>query len=149
MIELKPAREFHVRAVAKHLRIGDRLELERLGASPVAIAVGSWRLALFSSVALFDGKPVAVWGVGGSLLSDVGRPWLLTAEDCERGPLAFALVYRREVRRMLGFFPRLESFVDASYEGAVRLLEIVGFTLGPAEPLGPAGAPFRRFWMVR
>lgn len=144
-VTIVPAVPSHVAAIVRALREADVREIRCLGV-PVRRGVWlSYRLALLRRTALVDGEVAAMWGVGGTPLSRVGRPWMLTTPAVERAVFTFVRKYRSEVQEMLGLFPALENYVDASYEGAIRLLRLGGFTVHEATPMGAAGAPFCRF----
>ena len=50
---------------------------------------------------------------------------------------------------MLAICPELRGYVDARYDGALRLLLALGFDLSAEFPFGPHGAPFREYSMRR
>lgn len=140
----------HVRLLGHRLRLADAREMTCLGLIPHRVLWHSYRLALLRKTALVDGDVAAMWGVAGSPLGLVGRPWLLTAPEAELvSSHAFVRIYRREVRQMLDLFPVLVGQVDATYREAVRLLDLSGFTVGPTTPFGPHGAMFRTYRMER
>lgn len=147
-IEIIPTERRHLWELAENLRENDEKEIMGFGFSNRRVLWQSYRQSIFSRTALIDGKVAAIWGVGGVLMGDTGRPWLLTSpESLKVSPLRFARIYRREVQKMLKLFPNLENFVDSTYNQAVRLLEIVGFKLDEPQPIGKTGAMFRRFKM--
>lgn len=102
-----------------------------------------------SRAALIDGEVGAMWGLGGAPLGRVGQPWLLTGTAVERARIAFLREGRREVARMLVFFPELRGMVDARYARAIRFLGALGFDVGPEQPWGARGAAFREYRAVR
>lgn len=147
-VEIVPATLAYAARIGNNLREADRIEVERVGLLARRAVKSSFRASVWSRVALVDGVPAAIWGITGSFLGEVGRPWLLTTPDAKKiSPLAFARIYRGEVVRMLASFQKLENAVDASYTGAVRLLELTGFTLSEPFPFGESGAMFRLFQM--
>lgn len=147
-IEITPATEAHARELIRRLRAADRAEIMSGGLRPGRAVLASLRSSVWSRAALVDGEVAAIWGVGGSLLGGLGRPWLLTGTACERvSPLRFARIYRGQVVSMLTTFARLENFVDTEYTGAVRMLRLAGFSIDDPEPIGKNGALFRRFGM--
>ena len=135
--------------IAARMRDGDRLEATSLGADPTALLRTSYRHAILRRTAFVDGEIAAIWGLGGVLLSDEGTPWLVTTPAVERVPVTFVRTAREQVAEMLSLRSYLSNVVQASYTGACRLLEILGFTLEAAQPIGPHGVPFRKFWMAR
>ena len=89
-----------------------------------------------------------MWGVHGNMLGLTGTPWLLTTYECEKvSPIIFAKIYHNEVMQMLKWFPVLVNYVDATYEKSIRLMELVGFTVGNPILIEKTGAMFRRFTM--
>jgi hypothetical protein len=108
----------------------------------------SFRVSLTRpKVAVVDGEVAAIWGMGGDILSDTGIPWLLTTAAIERMPVTFIKQARIELARMLARKRRLENHVLAEYSQAVRLLEVLGFTLADPAPVGRNRVLFRRFWI--
>jgi hypothetical protein len=88
-----------------------------------------------------------MWGLSGSAFGHTGYPWLMTAPAVERVPVAFLRIGRRELGRMRATHRCLRGEVAADYGMACRFLEVLGFVLGPAEPLPPHGVKFRTFTM--
>lgn len=129
------------------MRAGDRAEATVLGKDPRRALRQSFRAALICRTVEVDGEVAAIGGLGGDILSDAGTLWLLTTDLIERVPVSFVREARRQVAEMQGLRPRLEGYVAADYRGALRLLEVLGFTLDAPVPIGPARALFRRFWM--
>lgn len=144
------ATEQHIEMLAPRLRLLDCLELTANGSSAIDHLRRCYRGAVMRKTAFVEAEIAAAWGLHcGTLLSGEGHPWLMTAPPIERAPIAFVKEARREVERMLDVRPRLINYVLASYGGAIRLLSVLGFTIGEPEPLGPNRVMFRRFEMVK
>ena len=148
-LRIVPAEERHCRALAANLRPGDRAEVQAAGMSSIRAVAQSFRGGLLMRTAFVDGEIAAMWGLGGTLISDVGHPWLLTAPPAARLPLAFVKNARRELAAMLALRRILRNWVAADYDQAIGLLRLLGFTLHPPAPWGPKGHLFREFEMVR
>lgn len=146
LTECRPA---HLRAIRDRLRTDDAREVACTGMTAGAALWSSYRASILLRAAIVDGVVAAVWGCGGSAMGHKGNPWLLTAPEIERVPVAMVREGRREVAAMAAIFPRLENFVAADYSRACRFLELLGFELDAAVPIGLNGALFRRFWMER
>lgn len=143
IVDTTPA---HVRTLAQTLRPQDRHEIEVYGFPTNKALWRSFKGSILRRTALIDGEVAAIWGVGGVPLSNEGQPFLMTSDAVDRiSPLRFVRIYQNEVLKMLQLFPRLVNYVDAAYDKAVRLLDIVGFRIGDPEPIGPNGALFRKF----
>lgn len=148
IIEIVPTTIAHIRELGDTIREGDRREIESYGFSHHKGLWRSFKGGLNNKTALIDGRVAACWGCGGVYMGDKGQPWLLTSYEVYKiSPLKFARIYQREVKNMLKLFPRLENYVDAQYDAAVRLLDIVGFTLEEPQALG--NGLYRRFWMEK
>lgn len=143
-IEIVPATLDHARAI--RLRPGDAREIAAMGLTPLAAFEQSMSRSLWAQAYVIDGEVAALVGLAiNSLLGGVGAPWLLTGQPVDRHPKLFLQETRRGVACMRGEFPRLANHVHAEYGEAIRWLRWLGFAIGPAEPKGPHGAPFRRF----
>ena len=147
--EVLPCAPEHLLALAENLRAGDRAEIEAAGITPQRALWRSYRTSIIARTGFIDGEVAACWGCGGSPLGRAGQPWLLTGPACERAKVTFVRVARFETARMLRLFPELRGMVDARYSRAIRLLEALGFTVGPEQPWGPLGAMFREYVLVR
>jgi hypothetical protein len=144
-----PSKIEDVYRVAANLRSEDLAEITGFGLDPKAALRTSYRHAILRKTAFVDGEIAAMWGLGGAMLSDAGTPWLMTTPVVERVPVTFLKVGKEQLGEMLQQRPFLFNFVQASYFRACRFLEVLGFILDPAQPMGPNGVPFRRFWIER
>jgi len=147
-VVMVPTTAAHIREIKKTIRDKDRAEIESFG---ISCAKGLWRSykhGMGNQTAIINGHVAAIWGVGGCYIGNVGAPWLMTSKYIALiSPLRFARLYQQEVYKMLNMFPYLENYVDASYEEAVRLLSIVGFTIGDPERIG--NGVYKKFSMER
>lgn len=156
MIHFTPPTERDVVELGDTMRLADREELAACGEYDthdvvrrcVAGAALTWS-------ASDDGGLLCILGVSplrpALLLEDIGTPWLLgTFRLFERGSVSAhrrSLVTdsRAYIALMLARFPTLVNFVHAENKRSTRWLASLGFTLAPAAPYGPFGAPFHRF----
>lgn len=142
----------HLDYLAAHLRVQDRAELAAAGWDDVRqVLAQSVRVSRWSRVALLDGVPAAVFGCAeyGSLLAPAGVPWLLGTDAVARHGRVLQREARHYIAAMLQEYPRLFNAVHAENTVAVRWLKRLGFTLQPAVPAPPHGAPFHVFEMHR
>lgn len=137
----------HVYALAARMRKEDAAEIESAGLNPLQELRRSYKESTLRRTAFVDGEIAAMWGLGGTFMSAVGVPWLLTTPAAARVPLAYIKEAKVQIAVMLTHRRYLENYVAASYVRACRFLSIVGFTLEPPQPFGPNGALFHRFWM--
>ena len=145
-----PATIVHVHKLAASIREADAQEARSMGGDPRRLLRASFRSSLYSRAVIIDGEVAAVGGLSGDVLSDEGRPWLVTGKAIERlTPRQYLEEAHRQVGILLSIKPRLENYVAADYRKAVRLLEVLGFDLDSAAPFGRCGGLFRRFTLVR
>lgn len=145
-VEIVPATIEHVRHIAADMQPADAREQVRFGIAPGRALYRSWRESVWSRTGLVEGKPAAMWGVAGSLLGDVGTPWLLMGRETRRVPaLRIMRIYHHEVADMTRMFPLLRNWVDAEHAAAVKALTVAGFAVGDPQPRGAHGALFRPF----
>jgi hypothetical protein len=138
--------------LAAHLRAQDRAELDAAGwADHLQALEQSVERSRWSQVALIDGEIACVFGCAeyGSLLAPVGVPWLLGTDVLPRYRRVLQRWARRYIEAMLQEYPRLFNAVHADNTVAVHWLRRLGFTLHPATPAPPHGAPFHVFEMSR
>ncbi len=147
-IEIVPTTAAHIRELQRTIRDADRKEIEAYGFTTNRGLWLSYKEGLGNCTAFVDGKVAACWGCAGVYMGAKGRPWLLTSYEVEKiSPLKFAKIYQREVYKMLELFPLLENFVADDYEKAVRMLSIIGFTIGEPEKI--VNGMYRKFTMKR
>lgn len=142
--ELKPV---HIGEISTNLRAADLAEVIAAGVTPQAAIWKSYRGSHRRRVAYVGGKIAAVWGCSGSLLSEVGIPWLLTSPAIEGAKMAFVRECERERDEMLALHPVLLNYVDARYTKAIGLLRLLGFTIGMRDVIfmGTEETPFLSF----
>lgn len=148
-LTVRPSVVDDIYKLAAKLRQEDREEVEALG---VDVRLGlrrSFRHAILRKTYFIDGELAAMSGLCGAMLGDIGEPYFLTGPAVERIPVAVVRQARESVREMLSHKRLLEGYVAANYVRAGRMLEMIGFTLGAPQPLGPKATPFRRYSMMR
>lgn len=145
-IEIIPAEDWHVAALGIDMRPADCKELQDTGIEPYDGLEISYRASLYAMTGIVDGVVSAMWGVGGTPMGLTGIPWLLTGPECDKIPVSFIKIALSEIDKMKRLFPRLENIVTADYTGAVRMLEMAGFSLSDPFPLVKTGALVRHFF---
>lgn len=150
MIEIIQANLSHVQELGRTMNAEHILEYDGIGLKAHRALWRSWKNGIIRKSAIIDGEVAACWGVGGSFLGILGRPWLVTSPKARSvNPHEFARIYRKEVKEMLLLFPVLQNWVDDSYVGAVKLLKISGFRLDEPVPLGKLKRMYRKFYIEK
>jgi len=127
----------------------DVAEMRALGLEPLKAIQMAYADAIMRTTYFVDGEIAAMVGLGGTLLSDIGFPYLLTAKAIDAAPFAVLREAKKSVAEMLTVKRALEGEVLSSYSGAVRLLRAIGFKLDEPRPFGVKGELFSRFFMER
>lgn len=148
-VEVVPATIAHAYALARCLRDDDRAEIEAAGEGARISLRRCFRSSVMCKTAFVDGEIACMWGLAGTMLSDVGHPFLLTAAPVERAPLALIRIGKDEVKKMLWHRAHLYDYVAARYTRAIGLLEMFGFTVHAPMPFGPKLVPFCKFELMR
>lgn len=146
IIEIVQTTSEHIHILARTIREDDKKEIEAYGFSCMKGLWRSYKNGTIDNTVLVDGKVAACFGCGGSFLGMTGRPWFLTSYEVDRiSPITFYRIYKSEVGKMLDLFPILCNYVWADHVKAVRLLSLVGFSIGEPEKFG--NGIFRKFEM--
>ncbi len=145
-IEIIPATLAHMQEIGRIMNDEDRREIEDAGLKSHRALWRGWKNSLMRYTAIVDGQIAACWGVEGGMMGGVGVPWLVTSRKArEISPHIFARIYRAEVRKMLEMYDTLVNYVDARYDGAVRMLQVAGFSVDEPKPLYKLRRMYRRF----
>ncbi len=150
VVSIVPTIPAHINALKANLRPEDAAEILRFGVTIQKALWYSYKHSLIRKSALIDGEVVACWGIHGTFMGNTGQPWLMTTPGVKKvSPLKFARIYQQEVMEMLKLFPRLVNYVDSEYASAIRLLEIIGFTVEEPQKMGTEGGLYRKFRLER
>lgn len=103
------------------------------------------------SLAADDGDDVlAMWGLGGDALSDIGFPWLVTSTHAPRHRLALLKIGRTELGEMLARKRLLIDYVEPGDRGAARFVRFFGFAnVGEGPQLAGRGALWAHYELRR
>ncbi len=120
----------HLRLMAEVMKEDNAKTAIKLGISPRRALWKSWRNSVISKTVFINNEIAAIWGLAGSPFADVGFPWLVAAPCVDEYPMRTAFAYRRALNEMQEIFPELEDYVDSTDEKAIRMLTLMGFTIG-------------------
>jgi hypothetical protein len=147
MIEIIPARPFHVGTIAHRMRAVDALECRAIGMSPKEALRNGLLGSAIVWTATVDGRPEAMFGVVPvSSLEGRGRPWLLMTDDAMRHRKALVRLGWRYTQALHRHFPILANFVHAENSVAIRWLARLGYAVGAVDVYN--GYPMRPFVRV-
>lgn len=147
MIEIVKTIPSHMIELRKNIREEDAREIRNYGGCLRRILWQTYHETPEPRTALVDGMVAGIYGCIGTVIGEVGKPWMLATTVADRFPIEFALLYRQEIKKMLENYEMLENWVDSTYDKSIRLMKIIGFNVDEPAPYGPKGALFCRFWM--
>lgn len=99
-----------------------------------------------SKVARVNGELLCMWGIGAeSMLSGVGRPWLLGTDLMYKHPHVFLNGSKQQLQSMLNQYSYLRHYVDKRNTTSIHWLKWLGFEIGKEVPLGRGGEVFYEF----
>lgn len=136
----------HVYRLAANMRRRDVEAAARIGRDArLALRLSYKSSAFYRRCALLGDDVLAMWGLGGDALSDVGFPWLITSQRAPAHRLALLKIGRAELVHMLAAKRLLVDYVDEEDAGAARLMRFFGFaSVGHGPHLAGSGqAPLR------
>ena len=148
-----PATEKHIPAIAANVREADREELRAAWCmTPLDSMFHGLAHSAKAWTGLIDGEPVCMFGcVPGSILGNVGRPWMVGTRLLDDHALVFLRRCKRSgcLGEMRERFDVLSNFVDVRNTRAIEWLIWLGFEVW-IDPvmIGPYKMPFLRFEMA-
>lgn len=125
--EIVPASPKHIRPMSRRLRAGACVTLQAYGFDPRRALHDVFLKSHYSRTALIEGKPVAMWGLLGQLLSETAFVWLVTSDEIGRFPGLLVRETRRELAEMMQGYREFSTTVLPNDEAAVRFALYLGF----------------------
>ena len=138
---VKPGDE---RLLLANMRKKDIDECKAYGMSPGRAIRNSLKNSLYAKSAWLDGEIIAMIGLAGSIISDVGCPWMLTGNGIEKVKFTFARIAIEELDAMHNYKTVLSNYVQADYHEAVKFLGLVGFSIHSPRKIGKNGVLFHQ-----
>lgn len=139
-----------VAAVARNLRVEDRMEFYALTGERPEDTFISTALKANPMVVYWKGEPTAVLGVT-EVSWGIAAPWMMGTPVLQGFGPSRALL--KTARRLFSAWhqnwPVLTNRAYADNHLHIRFLEALGCDIAPPRPFGPFHAPFREFIHVR
>jgi hypothetical protein len=144
MIEIVPARPFHVGTIARRMRAIDKLESLTSGHTPKQALRLGLRASSIVLTALVDGRPEAMFGACPiSAVEGRARVWMLMTDEAERQHRALLRLGWRYTQALHEHYAILENYVHADNARSIRWLLRLGYAVGSVDVIG--GQPMRPF----
>lgn len=148
-ITYRPATLADARDLAPRLRAADAEEVwAATGRSARDVLTASVRTSSLCIAAEVDGRCEGLFGVVPiSPLSGEAGVWMLASDVADQHARAWLVEAPQWLVLLSDGWLVLRNRVDARNKRSIRWLRRMGFEVGPAEPWGWAGQPFREFRM--
>ncbi len=121
------AKSVHVGIIAGQLGPDERARFAHEGRNPRHVMRGFFRQSSYRRTALLDGRPIAIWGVTGTLCSSEGILWLRLTTAARKMPRLVVEESRKELARMLETRQRLVIYIAEHDRLALRFAGFLGF----------------------
>lgn len=122
-----PASPRHIRPMAAKLRAAACITLQAFGYEPRRALHRIFLNSFYCRTALIDGKPVAMWGVTGTLLGDVAYVWLVLSDDIASMPRSIVKEAKRELSAIMENYREIATTVLPDDAAAIRFAVYLGF----------------------
>lgn len=113
--------------MAKRLRAAACVTLQAYGFDPRRALHDVFVESHYARTALVEGKPVAMWGLKGQLLSEVAYVWLVLSEEIGVLPLQIVREARKEMAEIMANYSEVATTVLPNDEQAVAFALCLGF----------------------
>lgn len=128
----------HVKPMALNMRPAGYFAMQHYGGDPRRAVFQAFRQSFYCRVALIDDKPVAMWGVAGTLLNDRAEVWLVLSHEIGNMPLAIVREARTELNKVTEDYSYLEATILPEDAASIRFAQFLGFSAGEEDriPIG-------------
>jgi hypothetical protein len=147
--DVVPAQAEHIAPIVAKAREADKRELWALArATPLQCLRYGFKHSRAAFTGRIDGEPVCMFGATAyNELGGIGVPWMVTSTGLD--PLgaqkALLRLSRPGVAELRRQYPVLVNVVHGDNAAAIRWLRWCGFTIHPAQPMGPDSELFHPF----
>ena len=118
----------HIRPMARQLRAAACVTLQDFGFNPREALRRAFVVSSYCRTALDpDGRPIAMWGVKSTLLSDTGMVWLVLSDAVTHMPVAIVREARAELAKVMENLREVAITVLPNDEAAIRFAIFLGF----------------------
>jgi hypothetical protein len=113
--------------MSRHLRAAACITLQGFGFEPRQALHRAFVASHYCRTATVDEKPVAMWGVKGTLLGDTALVWLVLSDQIAAVPRAVTREARAELSRIMENYREIAITVLPDDLAAVRFAVYLGF----------------------
>lgn len=125
--QVVPASIRHVRPMARQIRAAAAITLQGFGFHPREALRRAFVASHYCRTALMDGKPIAMWGVKGTMLDEIAFVWLVLSDGVTHMPVSVVKEAQRELAKIMRTVDEVAITVLPDDEAAVRFAVYLGF----------------------
>lgn len=125
--EIIPGSVRHIRALSNDARPAACMTLRQFGSDPRRALHHAFVQSQYVRTAMIGGKPAAMWGTGGNLLSQHAYIWATIGMGAVRYPLAVVRRARKELAELCSDGLELRATVIKEDDRALLFAETIGF----------------------
>lgn len=127
MVEIVPTKAIHIRPLAMKWRNTAQIGVMHHGYNPRRALHDAVIKSHFCRTALVDGKPEAMWGLMGPMLSEHALVWLAMSDQVTRFPKLVFTEARRQLEAMGQCYAELATTVLPEDRAAIAFAVALGF----------------------
>lgn len=117
----------HIKPMASRMRAAACITLQDYGYLPRAALHRVFVRSLYCRAALVDGRPVAMWGVVGTLLNETAYVWLVMSDEIAHIPRTIVREAKRELAGIMKGYREIAATVLPDDDAAIRFAVYLGF----------------------
>lgn len=125
--EIVPSKIIHIAPLARAMREEAAESLQNFGANPRRSLHHAFISSHFCRTIVEEGKPIAMFGLHGTMLGDTAMVWLVLTKRAVAASFRVALEARRQLREMERLYPMISTLILKDDEAAVRFALVLGF----------------------
>jgi hypothetical protein len=122
-----PASVRHIKPMAARLRAAACITLQGYGHEPRRALHRVFLASFYCRTALIEDKPVAMWGVTGTLLGEQAYVWLVISDEIAGMPYAIVREAKRELATIMQDYSEIATTVLPDDDAAIRFAIYLGF----------------------
>ena len=117
----------HIRPMSEVMRPASAAAVQGYGFNPRTGLRRAFTSSFHCRTALVDGKPVAMWGVAGTLLGDTANVWLVLSAAAQKMPRAVLREAKAELEQTMRYYGAVVTTVLPDDAASVRFAIHLGF----------------------
>ncbi len=126
--QIRRASILDVRPMSKRLRAAACVTLNAYGFRPRQALHRVYISSFYCRTALIDRKPVAMWGIMGTLMSECAYVWLVMSDEIANIPRVIVREAKRELSAIMENYSDVATTVLPEDDAAVRFALYLGFS---------------------